>query len=93
MLMNRNNLKPYLEIAQKAALQAGVVLKEHFGKVSPSMISEKATNDYVTDVDKKSEAIIKNLLRSHFKDHDILAEESTPERSSSSPSRPYWLEE
>lgn len=83
MPMNRNNLKPYLEIAQKAALQAGVVLKEHFGKVSPSMISEKAKNDYVTDVDKKSEAIIKNLLCSHFKDHDILAEESTPERYSS----------
>lgn len=83
MPMNRNNLKPFLEIAQKAALQAGVVLKEHFGKVSPSMINEKAKNDYVTDVDKKSEAIIKNLVRSHFKDHDILAEESTPERNSS----------
>ncbi len=83
MPMNRNNLKPYLEIAQKAALQAGVVLKEYFGKVSPSMISEKAKNDYVTDVDKKSEAIIKNLIRSHFNDHDILAEESTSDRCSS----------
>ena len=81
--MIRNNLKPYLEIAEKAALQAGVVLKEHFGKVSPSMISEKAKNDFVTDVDKKSETIIKNLIRSHFNDHDILAEESTPEKHSS----------
>ena len=83
MPMNQNNLKQYLEIAQKAALQAGVVLKEYFGKVCPSMISEKAKNDYVTDVDKKSETIIKNLIRSHFKDHDILAEESSPERYSS----------
>lgn len=81
--MIRNNLKPYLEIAEKAALQAGVVLKEHFGKVSPSMISEKAKNDFVTDVDKKSETIIKNLIRSHFNDHDILAEESAPEKHSS----------
>ena len=81
--MNQNNLKQYLEIAQKAALQAGVVLKEYFGKVCPSMISEKAKNDYVTDVDKKSETIIKNIIRSHFKDHDILAEESSPERYSS----------
>jgi len=82
--MNQNNLKQYLEIAREAALQAGVVLKEHFGRVIPSMISEKAKNDYVTDVDKKSEAIIKNHIRSHFKDHDILAEESAPERYSSS---------
>lgn len=47
------------------------------------MIDEKAKNDYVTDVDKKSEEIIKGHIKSHFNNHDIVAEESVAERNSS----------
>ncbi|OQZ00747.1 MAG: hypothetical protein B6D35_05480 [Candidatus Brocadia sp. UTAMX2] len=78
-----HDLQNYCNIAREAALKAGVILKEHFGKVSASMINEKAKNDYVTDVDKKSEDIIKSYIKSHFKNHDILAEESLAERNSS----------
>lgn len=81
--MNTGNLNNYLAVAQEAALQAGVILKEHFGKISPSMINEKATNDYVTVVDRRSEDIIKEHIKSHFQNHNIMAEESPAERHSS----------
>ena len=74
--MNTGNLNNYLEVARNAALQAGVVLREHFRKLNPSMINEKAANDFVTDVDKKSEEIIKDHILKYFRDHAILAEES-----------------
>jgi len=83
MTMNPNDLNTYLEVAKEASLRAGVILKEHFGKVCPSMIDEKAKNDYVTDVDKKSEEIIKGYIKTHFNNHDILAEESFEERNAS----------
>lgn len=81
--MNTGNLNNYLAVAREAALQAGVILKEHFGKISPSMINEKATNDYVTVVDRRSEDIIKEHIKSHFQNHNIMAEESPAERHSS----------
>lgn len=81
--MNTGNLNNYLAVAREAALQAGVILKEHFGKISPSMINEKATNDYVTIVDRRSEDIIKEHIKSHFQNHNIMAEESPAERHSS----------
>ncbi len=77
------NLNKFLEVAREAAMQAGVVLKKHFRKLDPSTIDEKARNDYVTHVDKESEEIIKNHIKYHFNNHDILAEESLAKRSSS----------
>ena len=82
--MNTGNLNDYLEVAREAALRAGVVLKEHFRKLCPSMIDEKAKNDFVTEVYKKSEEIIKGHIQSHFNNHDILAEESSAVRNDSS---------
>lgn len=83
MTTNPHDLNTYLEVAREAALHAGDILKEHFGKVCPSMIDEKAKNDYVTDVDKKSEEIIKGHIKSHFNNHSILAEESLEEKNTS----------
>jgi len=74
------NLNKFLEVAREAAMQAGVVLKKHFRKLDPSMINEKDKNDYVTDVDRRSEEIIKSHIKSHFNNHDILAEESLVEK-------------
>ena len=65
--MNTDNLNNYLEVAREAALRAGVVLKERFRKLCPSMIDEKAKNDFVTEADKKAEEIIKGPIWSYFK--------------------------
>jgi len=83
MTTKPNTLDIYLETARNGALQAGTVLIEHFMKLDSSKINEKAKNDFVTDMDKKSEEIIKNHILSNFQDHDILAEESLAETRNS----------
>ncbi|MBM4055174.1 MAG: inositol monophosphatase [Planctomycetes bacterium] len=77
MKTTQQTLKTYLEVANNAAREAGTIQKKHFRKLNPSMINEKAANDFVTDVDKKSEEIIKDHIAKHFSDHAILAEESS----------------
>jgi myo-inositol-1(or 4)-monophosphatase len=64
-----------LDIATEAALAAGAVLEERWGKIET--IQEKGTGgDLVTEVDKASEAVLLEVLQRHFPDQAILAEES-----------------
>ena len=67
-----NNL---LNIAQKAALQAGTIITNSLAKQVWN-ISEKTANDFVTEVDLKSEQEIIKSISGYFPDHGILAEES-----------------
>lgn len=64
----------YLEIAEKTAREAGVILLENLGKVKE--IEFKAKNSLVTEVDKLSEEIIISNIKSSFPEHAIFAEES-----------------
>jgi len=65
----------FVEIATEAALAAGVVLQEHWGKVEA--IEEKGRpGDLVTEVDKKAEEKILKILATRVPEHQILAEES-----------------
>ena len=79
MELNLKDIGKYLDVAEKAAIQAGNTLKEHFRKLDSTMIDEKAKNDYVTYVDRKSEEIIKSCIKTNFDNHSILAEESAIE--------------
>ena len=54
----------YLEIAEKTAREAGKVLLENLGKVKE--IEFKAKNSLVTEVDKLSEQIIINNIKTEF---------------------------
>ncbi|MCL1463841.1 inositol monophosphatase family protein [Argonema galeatum] len=76
--MNRNTpeqLQIFLEIATEAALAAGGVLQSYLGKLEE--IEEKGRpGDLLTAADKAAEATILEILRRHFPDHSILAEES-----------------
>ncbi|GJQ50538.1 MAG: hypothetical protein K8F34_11915 [Candidatus Kuenenia stuttgartiensis] len=83
MKVHPNTLAAYLEVAKQAAMEAGDVLKKYFRKLDASMIEEKAANDFVTDVDRRSEQIIKNHIITHFSDHAILAEESETQTNTS----------
>lgn len=76
MKATTHTLDTYLDVAKNAAREAGTVLKKHFRKLNSFMINEKAANDFVTDVDRKSEEIIKDHIIKHFSNHAILAEES-----------------
>ncbi len=68
-----NNL---METAKTAAIEAGKILLEHFGKIHKSQIRKKSKNDFLSFVDESSEKIIIEIIRANFPDHEILAEES-----------------
>ena len=76
----------YLEVAEKAAREAGVVLIENLGKVKE--IEFKAKNSLVTEVDKLSEEIIIANIKNSFPSHGIFAEESGRD---SNESEHVWL--
>jgi myo-inositol-1(or 4)-monophosphatase len=66
----------YLRVAKHAALAAGKLLMASYGKLRHSQISMKAKNDFVTEIDKKSEKRIISIIQKTFPRHAIQAEES-----------------
>lgn len=76
-------LQTYLDIATEAALAAGAVLLDYWGKAE---IQEKGRpGDLVTAADKAAEATILEILHRHLPDHAILAEESGSAGNTDSP--------
>src|SRR5919199_493127 len=68
-------LQIFLDIATEAAIAAGVILKDYWGKLEA--VEEKGRpGDLVTAADKDAEVAIIEVLRRHVPDHAILAEES-----------------
>ncbi|MGH7198542.1 MAG: inositol monophosphatase family protein [Candidatus Omnitrophota bacterium] len=65
-----------LNVAKRAALAAGKLLMASYGKLTHSQISMKAKNDFVTEIDKKSEKLIISIVKKTFPGHAIQAEES-----------------
>jgi myo-inositol-1(or 4)-monophosphatase len=73
----RNSLMhPMLNIAVKAARRAGQIINRASLDLDRIQISKKQHNDFVTEVDKASEAAIIETLNAAYPDHSILAEES-----------------
>ncbi len=64
-----------MEVAIEAACEAGKILADYYGR--EKKIEFKGEIDLVTEVDKKSEKTIVEILRRHFPDHSILAEEGS----------------
>ncbi|MBK1700754.1 inositol monophosphatase family protein [Thiococcus pfennigii] len=69
-------MNPMLNIATRAARQAGRVLLRHFDRADQLAVHDKGRNDFVTEVDRAAEAAIVNELRGKYPSHAILAEES-----------------
>ncbi len=65
-----------LNVAVKAARAAGAIINRAALDVEAVRISQKQVNDFVTEVDLASEAIILETLLTAFPHHGILAEES-----------------
>ena len=70
------NLHPMLNVAIKAARAAGAIINRAALDVEAVRISQKQVNDFVTEVDHASEAIIIETLLTAYPDHAIWAEES-----------------
>lgn len=73
--MKKKTTPKTLDVARRAALTAGRVLMASYGKLKRSQISTKSKNDFVTEVDRRSEALIVSIVKKHFPEHAILAEE------------------
>src|ERR1700712_1813766 len=73
------NLHPMINVAIKAARAAGAIINRAALDVEAVRISQKQVNDFVTEVDHKSERVIIETLLTAYPGHGILAEESGSE--------------
>jgi fructose-1,6-bisphosphatase/inositol monophosphatase family enzyme len=65
---------PFREVAVDAAARAGALLRAHLG--GDREVSHKTSPiNLVTDMDRRSEALIVEAILRRFPDHGILAEE------------------
>ncbi len=75
------------DVALSLARQAGEILRAGWGKQG-LQVENKGVINPVTEIDRRSEALITDGLRAAFPGHDILAEEGT---SRSEASRARWI--
>jgi myo-inositol-1(or 4)-monophosphatase len=69
------NLAALLDVATEAAQMGGAVLHSYWGKLEN--IREKGRlGDLLTEADQAAEAAVLAVIRRHYPDHQILAEES-----------------
>lgn len=66
------------DLLLRAADEAGRLLLELFGR--GIAVEFKGDFDLVTEADRRAEEMIVSLVREHFPDHDVLAEEGDYER-------------
>ena len=66
---------PTLNIAINAAHIAGDILRQELHKVATIPITRKARHDYVSEIDKASEAQIVREIKRYHPDHAFLCEE------------------
>jgi len=65
-----------VNIAIKAARRAGEIMIRQMNRLESLEIMEKGRNDFVSQVDRAAEDAIIEVIRDHYPDHAILAEES-----------------
>lgn len=65
-----------VNIAIRAARRAGSLITRQLNQLDALRVAEKARNDFVTDVDRMAEQAIIEIIKDHYPDHAILAEES-----------------
>lgn len=73
-MASSHDLQMFLDIATEAAMAAGTILRSHFGKLK-SIEKKGASGNLVTEADHAAEAKVLEVIRRHFPDHAILAEE------------------
>ena len=69
-------MHPMLNIAIKAARNAGNIIVRSMDQLDTLSVSTKGRNDFVSEVDKNAEKEIIKVIRKAYPSHGILAEES-----------------
>jgi myo-inositol-1(or 4)-monophosphatase len=83
----KSEMNELLGVAAEAASAAGEIIRASWDQ--PKTIDYKGAIDMVTSVDRACERTIVEIIRHHFPDHSILAEEETKIESRQSPYR--WI--
>ena len=78
--MTTSSIHPMLNMAVKAARAAGSIINRAALDVAAVRVSQKQSNDFVTEVDHASEEAIIDTLLTAYPDHGIRAEESGTSR-------------
>jgi len=68
-------MHPMLNIAVRAARNAGNVIMKAYEHLDNVQVTQKSLNDYVTNVDQEAERVIIDTIRKFYPDHGILGEE------------------
>lgn len=69
-------MHPMLNIAVRAARQAGTIISRSVDYLDTISVKTKAKNDFVSDIDHKAEQEIIDVIHKAYPDHGFLAEES-----------------
>lgn len=69
-------MHPMLNTAITAARKAGDIISRYAHRIDQLDIQEKASNDFVSQVDKMAEQAIIDVLHTAYRNHSILGEES-----------------
>jgi len=69
-------MHPMVNIAIRAARNAGNVIRRSSDRIDTLSITEKSKNDFVSEVDQQAEQEIIRAIRKAYPDHAIIAEES-----------------
>ncbi len=69
-------INPHLNIATEAAHRAGDIALRYRSRLDSIPVERKARHDYVSDVDRACEQVIREQILRHHRDHAILGEES-----------------
>jgi myo-inositol-1(or 4)-monophosphatase len=69
-------MQPLVNIAVRAARRAGEVIVRGMNRLHRLEVRSKGQNDFVSEIDLQAEAEIIEIIRKHYPDHAILAEES-----------------
>lgn len=69
-------MHPMLNIAIRAARQAGTIISRSVERLDTISVKTKAHNDFVSEIDFKAEQEIIDVIRKAYPNHGFLAEES-----------------
>jgi myo-inositol-1(or 4)-monophosphatase len=68
-------MHPLLTIAINGARRAGEIIARSIPRLESLQVTAKGRNDFVSEIDHAAEAAIIAVIRRHYPDHAILAEE------------------
>ena len=68
-------MHPMLNMGIRAARSAGDFIIQCMDRMQGIEVAEKSRNDFVSEVDRRAERIILDVLSKAYPDHAILAEE------------------